>query len=133
VTGVRRRILALSALALTCFALDARAQSAAAVGLGFAHALAVADLALLCAAARVVVTPSADVVGAGDSASPEEIDATRKAFEEHGCEITWEETLAGAMREMTRASSPDDLVVLIGAQGMDDGARLLREMVDSAG
>jgi UDP-N-acetylmuramoyl-L-alanyl-D-glutamate--2,6-diaminopimelate ligase len=97
------------------------------------NALAVADLALLCAAVRVVVTPSADVVGAGDSASPEEVDATRKAFEERGCEITWEETLAGAMREVTRASSPGDLVVLIGAQGMDEGARLLREAVDSAG
>jgi len=36
VTGVRRRILALSALALTCFALDAGAQSAAAIGLGLA-------------------------------------------------------------------------------------------------
>jgi UDP-N-acetylmuramate-alanine ligase len=42
-------------------------------------------------------------------------------------------TLAGAMREVTRASSPGDLVVLIGAQGMDDGARLLREAVDSKG
>jgi hypothetical protein len=37
------------------------------------------------------------------------------------------------MREVTRASSPGDLVVLIGAQGMDEGARLLREAVDSAG
>jgi UDP-N-acetylmuramoyl-L-alanyl-D-glutamate--2,6-diaminopimelate ligase len=93
------------------------------------NALALADLALVGGAARVIVTPSADLVGAGDGASPEEIDATRHAFAERGCEIAWEETLAGAMRAVACASSAGDLVVLVGAQGMDEGARLLREAV----
>lgn len=93
------------------------------------NALALADLALVSYASRVVITPSSDVVGDADRASPDEIDATRRAFEERGCPIAWEETLAGAMRDLARSSSSGDLIVLLGAQGMDEGARLLKEAV----
>ncbi len=90
-----------------------------------AHALA--DLCLLHGASLVVATASEDVVGAADHASTTEIDATRAAFAERGCDIAWEDALADAMQRVAHASSPGDLVVLVGAQGMDDGVRLLRE------
>ncbi len=93
---------------------------------------AVVHYALVNAASRVVVTASGDVVGPADRASGEEADATRRAFEERGCDITWHETPAGAMRDVATASSSGDLVVLVGAQGMDEGARLLRGAVAGA-
>lgn len=90
-------------------------------------ALALADMALLNAASRVVVTASSDAAGPTDRASADEIDATRRAFAERGCEVAWHDTLTSAMREAAASSSAGDLVVLLGAQGMDQGARLLRE------
>ncbi len=93
------------------------------------NALALADAALLNAASRVIVTASSDVVGVTDRATPEEIDATRSAFDERRCEIAWEDSLAGAARDAAHSSAPGDLVVLLGAQGMDEGARLLTEAV----
>jgi UDP-N-acetylmuramoyl-L-alanyl-D-glutamate--2,6-diaminopimelate ligase len=91
------------------------------------NALALADAALLNAASRVIVTASTDVVGLTDRATPEEVDATRSAFDERGCEVVWQDTLAGATRDAAYSSAPGDLVVLLGAQGMDEGARLLTE------
>jgi len=91
------------------------------------NALALADMALQYAAGRVIVTASSDTAGETDRASADEIDATRAAFAERGCEIAWHDTLAAGMRDAAVSSSGGDLVVLVGAQGMDRGARLLRE------
>ncbi|MGE5360538.1 MAG: Mur ligase family protein [Bacteroidales bacterium] len=89
------------------------------------NALALADLALLLRASRVVLTASDDVVDTGDRATSEEIDAARSAFIERACPAFWHDTLAGAMRDVFVSTSAGDLVVLVGAQGMDAGARLL--------
>lgn len=93
------------------------------------NALALADMALVNNAASVLVTASADVVGPTDTASAEEIDASRQAFAERACDIVWHDTLAAATKDATSRSSAGDLIVLVGAQGMEHGALLLRQNI----
>ena len=77
--------------------------------------------------ATIVATAGADVTGAQDRAAPEEIDAARSGFTSHGCPLGWHDTLAEAIRDVAELSRRGDLVLLIGAQGMNAGARLLQE------
>jgi UDP-N-acetylmuramoyl-L-alanyl-D-glutamate--2,6-diaminopimelate ligase len=93
------------------------------------NALALADLALLHAASRVVLTASDDTVGPPDHATAVEIDATRAAFSERACSAIWHDTLSEAMRDVASNSSAGDLIVAVGAQGMDQGAPLLKAAV----
>jgi UDP-N-acetylmuramoyl-L-alanyl-D-glutamate--2,6-diaminopimelate ligase len=90
------------------------------------NALALADLALLLRASRVVLTASDDVVAPVDRPTAEEIDAARSAFIERACPTFWHDALEDAMRDVAAATSAGDLIVLVGAQGMDHGARLLK-------
>jgi UDP-N-acetylmuramoyl-L-alanyl-D-glutamate--2,6-diaminopimelate ligase len=77
--------------------------------------------------ATMIVSAAADVTGPQDRATPEEIDAARAAFGSHGCPVRWHDDLADAMSDTAAIASAGDLVLLIGAQGMNEGARLLRE------
>jgi UDP-N-acetylmuramoyl-L-alanyl-D-glutamate--2,6-diaminopimelate ligase len=89
------------------------------------NATMLARLTALHGAGMVVLTASADVVGPHDRATAEEIDAARETFLERGGRPVWHDTLADAMREIAAKSSPDDLILLLGAQGMNEGKRLL--------
>lgn len=92
------------------------------------NAVSLADHAQTTGAARVVVTEAADTARALDAVQPDEADAAREAFRGRGIEPAWHETMNTAMEDVARHSRPGDLIVLIGAQGMDAG----RDELDSA-
>jgi UDP-N-acetylmuramoyl-L-alanyl-D-glutamate--2,6-diaminopimelate ligase len=73
------------------------------------------------------VTAALDSVGETDRATAGEIDAARLAFREGGTGVEWHDTLQAAMRAAAAHTRPGDLVVLIGAQGMNEGKRMLLE------
>ena len=85
------------------------------------NAVSLADHAQTLGAARVVVTEAADTARSLDAVQPDEADAAREAFRGRGIDPAWHETMRGAMEDVARFSRPGDLVVLIGAQGMDAG------------
>ena len=62
-----------------------------------------------------------------DLATAEEIDAAREAFREHGVASEWHDTLRAAIRAAAAQTGAGDLIVLIGAQGMNEGKRILLE------
>lgn len=95
------------------------------------NAAALADLALLHDAALTVVSAAADVTAEKDRATAAEIDAARDGFESRGCPFEWHDTLRGAIARVAARSRPGDLVLLLGAQGMDDGAGTLRWELDA--
>ena len=85
------------------------------------NAVSLADHAQTLGAARVVVTEASDTARSLDAVQPDEADAAREAFRGRGIDPVWHETMKGAMEDVARHSRPGDLVVLIGAQGMDAG------------
>jgi UDP-N-acetylmuramoyl-L-alanyl-D-glutamate--2,6-diaminopimelate ligase len=89
------------------------------------NALAIADLCREFAVDRLVVTAAGDAVTALDRVSAEEAEAARAALDSRGCACAWHETLAGAIREALDATRPGDLLMLTGAQGMNEGKRML--------
>lgn len=95
-----------------------------------ANAFALADYASLCRADALFVSGSHDVAGDTDRTSAEEAAAVAAAFTVRGRAYTYSDTLSATMEEVARRSSPGDLVLLLGAQGMDEGKRLLAEALD---
>ena len=91
-------------------------------------ALVLADLSSTHGADTLIVTASADRTSPGDEARVAEIDAVRQAFVERGRRFVWHDTLDAAMREALARTRAGDLLVLVGAQGMDDGKRVLTEL-----
>jgi UDP-N-acetylmuramoyl-L-alanyl-D-glutamate--2,6-diaminopimelate ligase len=75
--------------------------------------------------AKLIVTASADVAGPNDRASAAEIDATRRILRDARCEAEWHDRLGTAMRAVLDATHSGDLIVLLGAQGMNEGRRSL--------
>jgi UDP-N-acetylmuramoyl-L-alanyl-D-glutamate--2,6-diaminopimelate ligase len=89
-------------------------------------------LAELTSAHRIdalIVTAALDTAGGTDRATPAEIDATRGAFADRGVQIGWNDTLRDAVRAAMADTRAGDLIVLIGAQGMNEGKRMLTEEV----
>jgi UDP-N-acetylmuramoyl-L-alanyl-D-glutamate--2,6-diaminopimelate ligase len=78
----------------------------------------------------VVVTASEDAAGPRDRVTPEERDAVERALSEGGVAYRYQPTLAAAVREALDGCAGDDLVLLLGAQGMDQAARLARECLE---
>ena len=74
-----------------------------------------------------IVTAALDVSGEANRATAEEIDAAREPFREHGVAIEWHDTLRAAIRAAAAQTGAGDLIVLIGAQGMNEGKRILLE------
>lgn len=89
------------------------------------NALALADFAALHEAAALIVTAAEDITDLKDAVTPEEIDAVKRTLELKGRPHAFHSTLAAAMRDVAARSHSGDLVVLTGAQGMNQGARLL--------
>jgi UDP-N-acetylmuramoyl-L-alanyl-D-glutamate--2,6-diaminopimelate ligase len=77
--------------------------------------------------AELVVTAAADVAGPSDRVMPDEIHAVRSVLKENRCTFDWHDELGGAMRHVAARSRPGNLILLVGAQGMNEGARLLRQ------
>ena len=91
------------------------------------NALALSGLADRHRVSRVLVTAAADTAGPQDLATPEEIDSTRRAFAEADRPIEMFDRLAEAAGAALGQTTAGDLIVLVGAQGMNEGRRLLDE------
>jgi UDP-N-acetylmuramoyl-L-alanyl-D-glutamate--2,6-diaminopimelate ligase len=76
---------------------------------------------------RLVVTASEEAAGPRDQVRPEERDAVLRALREEEIPFVYEPTLAEAVRRVVDGTSRGDLVLLLGAQGMDRAAELARE------
>ena len=89
------------------------------------NALSLADHAASLGAHRTIVTEAADTAGPLDQVTAHERDAARLAFRERGLSPSWHETMHGAMIEVARETEAGDLIVLVGAQGMNAGRAAL--------
>lgn len=92
------------------------------------NASTLADLCFLHGAESLIVTSASDHAGPQDLAVPLEIDAARQALVSRGRKFVWHEALEDAIRDTLQRTRPGDLIVLIGAQGMNEGKRLLQEL-----
>jgi UDP-N-acetylmuramoyl-L-alanyl-D-glutamate--2,6-diaminopimelate ligase len=91
------------------------------------NALALADLTFVHGVSHLIVTAAADRTGDADRVSAAEVDAARGAFVERGRRFVWHDALDTAVGEALRRSQPGDLLVLLGAQGMNEGRRMLEK------
>jgi UDP-N-acetylmuramoyl-L-alanyl-D-glutamate--2,6-diaminopimelate ligase len=92
-----------------------------------ANAVTLAQLTSGGGSESLIVTAAADTTLTPDRATAEEIDAARFGLLECGCAADWHETLRGAVRSALDRTKAGDLIVLVGAQGMNEGKRLLLE------
>ena len=76
---------------------------------------------------RLVVTASEDVADARNRVSDEERDAALGTLDAIGAPYTFEPRLDDALDALLGDVQPDDVVLLLGAQGMDRAAPMLRE------
>lgn len=74
-----------------------------------------------------ITTAANDAVGAADKVSTEEQQAFLKELELTGAECTFCTNLRPAIREALSIASPGDVILLLGAQGMDAGHRVLSQ------
>jgi len=74
------------------------------------------------------VTASQGSVGAGDMVSPKEKSAFCQALEAENTVYQFSETLPATLTAALDSASSGDLLLLLGAQGMDDGYQLLRKL-----
>lgn len=99
---------------------------------GLAEALAeLAAAAAASAAVRLVVTASEDVADARNRVQPEERDAVLHTLDEAGVAYEFVATLRDAIATLLDGVGDDDLVLLLGAQGMDRAAGLARAALDA--
>jgi UDP-N-acetylmuramoyl-L-alanyl-D-glutamate--2,6-diaminopimelate ligase len=89
------------------------------------NALALADLTFVHGVSHLIVTAAADRTADADRVSAAEVDAARQAFVERGRRFVWHDSLDAAAGEALRRSHPGDLLVLLGAQGMNEGRQML--------
>lgn len=85
------------------------------------NALALAEYVQGLGVHRTIVTEAADTAGPLDRVTDEEREAAREAFRQRGLEPAWHETMEDAMKDAARHTLPGDLIVLVGAQGMNAG------------
>ena len=93
------------------------------------NAQALADLASAHLIDPLIVTASHGATGPHDVVTEEERDAALEAIRSRGQTYVFEPRLDAALRRAMDATAPGDLILLLGAQGMDRG----RELLSSAG
>jgi len=86
---------------------------------GLGEALARRARSLPC---QIVLTDSADHASPRDRVMAEERDAFLAGL---GAPDAYRETLEGAIELIAREAAPQDMILLLGAQGLDEAARLL--------
>lgn len=74
----------------------------------------------------LIVTDSADQVGTADKVTPEERLAFLQTLTTLQANYTYTPTLLSAIKAALRQTATGDLLILLGAQGMDDGKQVLR-------
>jgi UDP-N-acetylmuramoyl-L-alanyl-D-glutamate--2,6-diaminopimelate ligase len=81
---------------------------------------------------RLVVTASIDMAGPRDRVEAAEQEALLAPLRAAAIAFEYEPTLAGAVRRGLEGNGGDDLVLLLGAQGMDRAADLTRAMLPAS-
>jgi UDP-N-acetylmuramoyl-L-alanyl-D-glutamate--2,6-diaminopimelate ligase len=89
------------------------------------NAIALADLCSLHGVEPLIVTAANDAVDPADAATGPEVDAARQALVTRGRRFVWHDDLEPALSDVLERTRAGDLIVLIGAQGMNDAKRLL--------
>jgi len=89
------------------------------------NALALADLCSVLGVEPLIVTSSADCVGPADAVSAAEIDGTRQALVARGRRFVWHDALGDALREAFDRTRAGDVIVLVGAKGMNEAKQIL--------
>jgi hypothetical protein len=77
----------------------------------------------------LVITSSDDAAGSRDRVRPDERDAVLQTLEAAGVAHAHEAELASAVRRALQGWAVDDLVLLLGAQGMDGAAEQARAVL----
>jgi UDP-N-acetylmuramoyl-L-alanyl-D-glutamate--2,6-diaminopimelate ligase len=95
-------------------------------GINARNAAALGALVAECGA-TLVVTASDDVADARNRVHDEERRAVEDTLRRDGVPYHYEHTLQAAVHAALRDAEANDLVLLLGAQGMDEGARFARE------
>ena len=80
---------------------------------------------------QLVVTASQDKAGARDRVRAEEREAVLTALREEAVAFSYEPALEAAVRRVLRESGEGDLILLLGAQGMDGAAEVARGVLDA--
>ncbi|HEX6322431.1 MAG TPA: Mur ligase family protein, partial [Vicinamibacterales bacterium] len=93
------------------------------------NALSLAEHALTIGAHRTIVTEAADTAGPLDQVTDDERAAAQQAFHDRGLEPSWHETMSEAMQDAAAHTRPGDLIVLVGAQGMNAGRDELEKAI----
>jgi UDP-N-acetylmuramoyl-L-alanyl-D-glutamate--2,6-diaminopimelate ligase len=75
---------------------------------------------------QLVVTASTDRADAANRVRDDERDAALETLERSGVPFAFEPDLAGAVERALDGCRPEELVLLLGAQGMDEAASLVR-------
>lgn len=78
---------------------------------------------------HLIVTTAADYVSHPDKVSADEEAAFIQALDDADAAYAFTETLPDALKLAFDSSLPGDLLVLLGAQGMDEGRRLLTQLI----
>ena len=84
-----------------------------------------ADLCAIHGADTLIVTGADDFTSDKDRAQTNEVDATRQELVRRGSRFVWHDTLEAATRDAIARTEAGDLILLIGAQGMDEGKALM--------
>jgi UDP-N-acetylmuramoyl-L-alanyl-D-glutamate--2,6-diaminopimelate ligase len=80
---------------------------------------------------QLVVTASEDKAGARDRVRDEEREAVLSVLQEEGVVFSYEPALEAAVRRALEGAGEGDLVLLLGAQGMDGAAEIARRVLDT--
>lgn len=79
---------------------------------------------------RLFLTLSEDVVGPEDKVRDEEILAYKTALDKMGIQYLIFDTLNGVLKEALKIVEKNDLILMLGAQGMDEGKKMINNMLD---
>ena len=80
---------------------------------------------------ELVITASRDAADDRNRPQAQEVQAFLDALIRRGIRYEFEPELASAIERVARAAEPEDLVLLLGAQGMNEAARLLVHALES--
>ncbi len=84
-------------------------------------------------AATLMVTTSEDAANERNRVTDAERDAVLEVLRSEGAPFQFEPTLKQAIKRTLQAAGRDDIVLLLGAQGMDRGAAIAREVLRDCG
>lgn len=81
----------------------------------------------------LILTAAADVAGPHDRVTGDEADAARQVLVRRGCAFAWHDALHDALDAALAATAAGDLMVLVGAQGMNAARSMLTsDVIDRA-